>query len=468
MAGALTRFAAAAGARVEFRWRRLTVARGAAREQREPGGATPAGGTGGWAWDSGSGGSTGGTGGATPSGGTGGTTGDGGWPVDPALWKTPAWNPPGCNFLQATEPVKAVPATPWVACDNGVAGCQLLETSLVPGEKTAAHSKFGALNNARRQNGSTYFSGVLMLGTYDHAATVYALDATPLAVWRAPDTLANGCTVAESTFGEHGGVSSRFRYRVVVGESAVRIIYGELPALLGPNPSYLDMDKSVTGLELFTVNHVRFSSTMMALYTGLNPHVYVWPYSGTPTQIPKPADVSEQHSPIVIGSEVVFTRYGSPTSTGFAVRRANGNVDMLHTKPTAWAAKLRKDDANYVWQELTDTGILELWTSPLTKPVTAFQPKLVRVVESASGSFVGAAFGEGWWVYRKDIDTLRAVRISDGHWVDMPPPKDKGWIEPFAVVEGEVWANVQHVPGTANGVSSIVRVPIASLGAPKP
>ncbi|MBX3131130.1 MAG: hypothetical protein KF718_30705 [Polyangiaceae bacterium] len=429
------------------------------------GGAT--GGTGGWQWDSAAGGSTGGSGGATPAGGTGGATADGGWPVDPSVWKTPAWNPAVCNYLQAKDPKKALPAMTWTDCANGVAGCQMLDTSLVPGEKTAAHSKLGALNHAVRQGGKTLFAAGVMLGTYDHAAAVFALDATPLAVWRSADTLI-GCSVGDSTFGEDGGVSSRFGYPVVSGERAHRVIYGELPALLGANPSYLDMDKSVTNNPLFTVNHVRFSATMMALYTGLSPHVYVWDYSGKPLQIPRPADVSEQHSPIVIGSEVVFTRYGSPTSTGFAVRRTNGAVDVLHNRPTAWAAKLRKDDANYVWQELTDTGILELWTSPLTKPVTAFLPKLVRVVESPSGNFVRAAFGEGWWVYYKDIDTLRAVRISDGHWVDMPPPKDKGWTEPFAVVEGEVWANLQHVPGTSSAVSSIVRVPIASLGAPKP
>lgn len=432
-----------------------------------PDGASATGATGGWGWDSGTGGSTGGSGGATPTGGTGGTTADGGWPVDPTLWKTPAWNPPGCNFLQATDPKKAIPATPWTTCNNGVTGCQMLDTSLVPGRSSVAHSKFGALNNARRHNGSTYFSGVLMLGTKDHAATVYALDATPLAVWRGPDTV-TGCTVSESSFGEDGGVNSRFGYRVGPGVSSHRIIYGELPALLGTTPQYLDMDKSVTGLELFTVSNVRFSSSMFALQTGLSPHIYTWNYSGKPVQIPRPADVSDQFMPIVVGSEVVFSRYGTPTSTGFAVRRQNGNLEVLHTRPTAWAVGLATDAANYVWQELTNSGVLELWTSPLTNPVTAFQPKLVRVVEGTGGKLVSAAFGEGWWVYYKDIDTLRAVRISDGHWVDMPPPKDKGWIEPFAVVDGEVWANVQHVPGTSNGVSSIVRVPIAALGTPKP
>ncbi|MBX3131547.1 MAG: hypothetical protein KF718_32820 [Polyangiaceae bacterium] len=431
------------------------------------GGGSATGGTGGWQWDSAAGGTTGGTGGTPPTGGTGGSATDGGWPVDPTVWKTPAWNPPGCNFLQATDPEKAIPATPWVGCGNGVTGCQMLDTTLVPGRATVAHSKLGGLNHVERKAGVTRFSTALMLGTYDHVAAVFALDATPLAVWRAADTLV-GCSVGDSTFGEDGGVSSRFGYPVVPGERAHRIIYGDLPVLLGAAPTYLDMDKSVTGLELFTVNHVRFSSSVLALWTAFNMQVYVWPYSGKPVQVPKPADVSEQHSPIVVGSEVVFTRYGSPTSTGFAVRRANGDMDVLHTKPTAWAAKLRTDGSHYVWQELSDTGVLELWTSPLTKPVTAFQPKLVRVVESASGKFVDTAFGEGWWVYRKDIDTLRAVRISDGHWVDMPPPKDKGWIEPFAVIDGEVWANVQHVPGTANGVSSIVRVSIASLGAPQP
>ncbi len=255
---------------------------------------------------------------------------------------------------------------------------------------------------------------------------------------------------------------------MVPGERAHRIIYGELPALLGANPSYLDMDKSVTGLELFTVSDVRFSNSMFALQTGLSPHVYTWNYAGKPVQIPRPTDVAEQHSPIVLGSEVVFSRYGTATSTGFAVRRENGNVEVLHTKSTAWSTFLERDSASYVWQELTTGGVLELWTSPLTVPVAPFQPTLVRVVDATSGNFVAAAFGEGWWVYYKDIDTLRAVRISDGHWVDMPPPKDKGWIEPFAVVDGEVWANVQHVPGTSNGVSSIVRVPIAALGTPKP
>ncbi|HMR78119.1 MAG TPA: hypothetical protein PKD61_23575, partial [Polyangiaceae bacterium] len=343
-----------------------------------------------------------GSGGTGALGGSGGTLADGGgWQPNPADWKTPTWNPPQCNYLQAVDASKALPPMPWIDCDNGIGGCVYLDTSAVPGKTTVVGAKLGNLMEVTRRSNQTRFSTPLALGTNDIVAAVYDLDG-PLAAWRAPNML-TGCFIGDARFGETQGASVRVHYKVSSNELRSRVVFDESDEMISAEPKYVDINESVTGSLLATVNQVQFSKDLMAFRLIAPTVLYTWTFAGKPQLLPRPLDVSEDHSPIVYGKELLFTR----EFKGLAVRHPSGAVEMLHTKPNVWSALFRTDYVDIAWQELGQNGVLELWTSPFATSPAAFQARKVRVVEGIADNLVSSAFGEGWWVYRKSVDTLR-------------------------------------------------------------
>jgi len=145
---------------------------------------------------------------------------------------------------------------------------------------------------------------------------------------------------------------------------------------------------------------------------------------------------------------------------------------MLYQKPGVWVSWLASDGTDVVWQELTQydggSGKLELWASPRADDPSSFNP---RKVASLPGSFfvVGGYSGGGYYPFYLDDGTVRAVPLSDGAHIDVPAPPGYGWINPWGVVNGEIWCPV-HIPRNAGlGVPrSIARIPLASLGTPTP
>ncbi|MEZ4220181.1 MAG: hypothetical protein R3B13_04565 [Polyangiaceae bacterium] len=409
-------------------------------------------------------GATGGAGAAVSGGtggGTGGSTADGGgWQPNPADWKTPAWNPTGCNYLQAIDAKQALPPMPWVECDNGVSGCIYLDTSLVPGRASVVGSKVAHVSEVTTVNGPTQFTLLFFLATYDHAAVILDLKG-PIAAWRAPDSL-TGCALGEARFGQTPGASLRPFHKLSGGGIASQVVYGSVESMLSGQPAWLDFDNGPAAFA--SIMEVHFSKDLMAFLTLAPKALYTWDYAGEPKAIPKPAGVSEDVTPIVSGKELLFTR----EFKGLAVRHDGGSVELLHSKPGVWVTGLQSDYVDLTWEELDQNGILEAWTSPFATSAAAFKPRKIRVVDGIQNTLVASAMGEGWWVYRKDEVTLRAVRISDGYWVDAPPPKGMGFQQPIDVVDGEIWSILRPTPNVVSANNSIVRVPIASLGTPKP
>lgn len=213
-------------------------------------------------------------------------------------------------------------------------------------------------------------------------------------------------------------------------------------------------------------------ASIVALEVGVNPFVYTWDYStAKPELIPRPPDVQEDYGVIVKGSEVVFLRdSGLATARAFAVRHADGTVENLFQKPSVWSAFLRSDGTSFCWQELSqsDAGsVLEVWKSPFTTVPAGFKAEKLASIPGAE-VFVQAGLAGGYWVYRMNEQTLRAIRVSDGKHLDVQAPPGFGWIVPFGVVNGEIWAQIHVVPGTDGNPYSVARVPLASLGEPVP
>jgi hypothetical protein len=425
---------------------------------------------------SGSGGTLGGgggTGGGAVGGADSGTGGDAAIDVAPDAfgddWELAPWNPPECQILRAKDLAKAVPPLVWKDCENGIAGCVYLDTSGIPGTPYANGDKLNADYQVARMGTSTYFSITPIFGKYDNGVVLYELGVGPRAAWKS-DQNATHCSVSYLRFGTTGGAALSF------GESGGNevvndIVYSKDDVLGIDSASLLKVDKTVTGNSLAGVFDLHFSSSLMAFEMGLDRLIYTWDFGpGKPQLIPRPSDIAEDYAAIVKGSETVFVRDSSmPTARAFAVRHADGTVENLYQKPSVWAIGLLGDDTDFVWQEQDPTsGAVELWTAPWTTSSASFAPKKVRAIDGLGGYLAAAGYsGDKWWIYYKDDTTLRAVRITDGAWLDAPAPKGFGWLlRPFGVVNGEIWASI-HLPPSTQTRYSVARVPIASLGTPQ-
>ncbi len=427
----------------------------------------------------GSGGSSGASvdaGGAGGSGATGGSSTDGSADAAPDVagdsytegWELAPWNPPGCQILRAVDLAKAVPPLVWKDCDNGVVGCQYLDTSMLEGTPNKNGDKLGPGFKVAKSSGKTFFSIAVIFALYQGGLVTYEVDAGPRAAWRSDST--TPCVLGRFNFGVESG-SALTVSSTVTNEIASVVLYNKSDPTSPDQGSSFIIDKTLTQNSLAGVFGVEFSSTLMALEMGLDALLYVWDFgSGKPKLIPRPPDIAEDYRPIVQGNEMAFIRDSAiTTARNFAVRHADGTIETLYKKSSVWAIDLHGDGVDYAWQELNETtNVLELWSSPFTMSPASFQPKKVRTIEDAT-TLVRAGFsGEGWWVYYKDDATLRAVRLSDGMWLDAAAPSGFGWVTPFGVVNGEIWSTIHVAPGSVATVYSIARVPIASLGTPKP
>ncbi|MCA9592762.1 MAG: hypothetical protein KC776_05610 [Myxococcales bacterium] len=385
-------------------------------------------------------------------------------------WAPAPWNPPGCQFLTATELGDAGPPLIWKDCNNGVSGCVVLDTSFIAGWVNGGiESKLNTPFGAKREATTTLFFLTPQFGKYVNGVAVYELGVGLRGAWQS-DQQATHCGVGSLYWGRDGGVvlgaaggdGTEVISYVLRADTVEALNAGDL----------LTVDKNVTGKTLLAVRDVDFSSQLMALGMIPDSLIYTWDFSAqAPQVIPRPVDVKEDYRAIVKGSEVVFLR-DSPIATArsFAVRHAGGSVENLCQKPSVWATDLRGDDSTLAWQELDQTtGVLELWSAPWPTTPGSFSPKKVRTIDGAQGLVPAGYSGEEYWVYVKDTATLRAVRLSDGAWLDAPAPAGFGWVTPYGVVNGEIWATTYDAPsGKPWAITSLARVPIASLGTPQP
>ncbi len=384
-------------------------------------------------------------------------------------WELAPWNPPGCQILRAVDLGTTVPPLVWKDCNNGVAGCKYLDTSMLEGTPNKNGDKLATDFEVATVGGKVFFSIAPIFALYLNGLAIYEVGVGPRAAWKSDNT--TSCALSHVRFGLDGGAALIATQILDATSISTTIQYNHSdPGELDLVPS-LKIDKSITGNSLAGVFGLQFSKTFMALEMGVDALLYVWDFGpGQPKLIPRPPDITEDYRPIVQGNEMAFIR-DSPITTArhFAVRHSDGSIETLYEKSSVWAIDLHGDGVDYAWQELNEnTNVLELWSSPFTMSPASFQPKKVRTIDGATNLVRAGFSGEGWWVYYKDDATLRAVRLSDGMWVDAAAPSGFGWVTPFGVVNGEIWSTIHVAPGTVATVYSIARVPITSLGTPKP
>lgn len=415
------------------------------------------------------GGGSGGTSiGGKDAGGTGGAAGDAAAIDAGAGWAPAPWSPPGCQILRATDLASAVPPLVWKDCGNGVTGCVYFDSSSIPGHPIKITDKISQAFDVARRTGTTLLTIIAKYGTFEGGPIVYELGYGARAAWKS-DKAGTGCSAGGILFGGEQGAAISFG-RSLGDEIVSYVLYSKMESWDLDGSPLLTVDKTTTGNPLAGVVRLKFSSSLMALEMGLDPFIYVWDFGpGKPVLIPRPADVAQDYGAIVKGSEVVFVRY-SPDGAArtFAVRHPDGQVEKLYQKPSVWADHLASDGNDFTWQELNlATKVNELWTAPWTTSPGSFAPKKVRTVDGAQQFVLAGYRGAQWWVYRKDESILRAVRLTDGAYLDVPAPPGFGWITPLGVVDGEIWAPIFVAPGSDSTTYSVARVPIASLGTPK-
>lgn len=445
------------------------------------------GGGGSGAADAGTGGSppdtgTGASGGLGGSGATGGAATDAGgdvWTTDPTAWKTPSWNPPECdNLFRAVDLAKALPPLSWVPCNNGIAGCRLMDTSMLPG--LGAHNpneKLGALPGVYQYGSRTIFTVGVNFGWHDNAEVMYELDKGAIAAWRTTDLDTKPCLIGRAYLWK-GGVLQQLNIGLEAGtlKNKGLLHYGPVDPIANDTAPSIWIDQTVTGNPYKLVLSGELGVSQMALEIGPGGStIYVWDMaSGKPVPIPKPPGSWDDYRITVKGAEVLFERDSGQSESGIALRHSDGSVVMLYQKPNDSVGWLASDGSDVVWQELTlndagSSGKLELWTSPWADDAASFKPRKVYTFASSNEFALGGYSGGGWYPYRLDDGTLRAVRLSDGAYIDVPAPPGHGWMNPWGVVNGEIWS-LMHIPrGAGLGIpNTIARIPVASLGAPTP
>ncbi len=374
-------------------------------------------------------------------------------------------------MLRAVDPEKALPPLAWLPCENGVSGCVLMDTSMLPGDGTYdPNAKLGPLAGVYHYPTRTLFTVGINFDKYDKVEALYQLGKGAIAAWRANNK--DNCWIGRAYLGSAGVIQST-NHDLSDTEGEELLHYGPVDQIVADTAPSVKIDKSVTGVGLRGTIRGQLGSTRMALEVIPYSTVYVWDMVGPkPIAIPKPTGINEDLHLTLRGDEVLFERDGDLSVAGIAIQHADGSVEMLYQKPGVWVSWLASDGVDVVWQELTQYdgggGKLELWTSPWASHKASFKPR--KVADLPGSLFVrGGYSGGGWYPFYFDDGTLRVIRISDGAHVDVPAPPGYGWIDPWGVVDGEIWATV-HVPrdGGFGVVHSIARVPVASLGNPTP
>lgn len=384
---------------------------------------------------------------------------DGGWALAP-------WNPPGCEMLQALSPSTALPPMTWHQCPGGLAGCLYFDTdAFVAFDSQTPKGKLGAGVHVTNAAGMTRFVLSVGLGPGMTALAVYELPAGPVAYWKENDT-SQDCRL--TGFDVNGSQLAVEVLRLSGGGS--RVVFGEMNDLLAGTGPLLDLNKSTVGSDVM-VHDVTWSQQVMALGVNIAPKVYTWTFGSQPPQlIQEPMTISEDLVSAVVGGNVLLERDGTPEARGIWVRTPDGAVTPLYQKPSVYIGHVASDGKDILWQEsVTDDGgeHCELWTAPWTTDPASFTPHELRKLGDL-GWYHAFFFAEGWYVVTEGDAILRAVRASDGAYVEAAPPDGYGWIRPWGVLNGEIWVTLHQQPGGLGVVNTVARVPIASMGVPKP
>lgn len=188
----------------------------------------------------------GGSSGASGSAGSPTDAGGDAWATNPTAWKTPPWNPPGCNVPRAVDLAKDLPPLSWVPCNDGVKGCVLMNASLLPGAGSFnPNMKLGALAGVHRYGTRTIFTVGVAFGEYGGAEVMYELGKGPIAASRTTDGdschmgrayLWTGGVLQQTNLAPDGGLAQLIRSRSV-------------DQLVADTARSLRMDGTVTGTQ---------------------------------------------------------------------------------------------------------------------------------------------------------------------------------------------------------------------------
>ena len=248
-----------------------------------------------------------------------------------------------------------------------------------------------------------------------------------------------------------------------------RIAYGSVDEFRAQRPSLLDGTMAEFGHYVLAV---RFNDQIMTIEAGLGTAVSVWDFGpGRPQRIPKPPNVTLDTSTFVVGPRVMWYREGTSPRQSLSLRHSDAVVETLYSAPDLRFSGERTDGTVIVWQEyLRDSDSasrLAIRKSSWVSRASDFRPEILRDNLVLSNQFAAASLGEGWYVYRQDDATVRLVRVSDGVYLEAKAPTGFGFSEVQGVVGGEVWASLHALPGAYRGYT-LMRVPVSSLGVPKP
>lgn len=408
----------------------------------------------------------GGLGGTSAGGSDGGMGGAGGSAGSMIGWSLATWSPDWCDVYEADDPSKALPPEKWLDCANGVAGCVYLDTENYAYFNNTPGERLGSNEVIVSPTGSVLLAFFYAYSTLDYAGALYEVAKGPRAAWRA--TVTQSCTF-------HGVRVSPNHFSVHLGSAEnnvvrSRVAYGTLTSGKPAVGGTIDVSQPLVG-QFQGVVEARLSSGLTALQIAIPGDIVVSTYPPATLEVlPRDPNKIGQHSQLVVnGSELIFNAQGNPSDSAIMGRQSDGTLVELYQNPTATFGLVEGDSERIVWQVLTPNGASgtknELYTALWTTNPTAFTP--VKVRDLPPGDFVRAGYAGGWFVYYHDDATLRAIRVSDGKYVDAPAPAGFGWVSPHGVFNGELYATIHIPPPGAGAEYSIARVPIAALGTPQ-
>lgn len=385
---------------------------------------------------------------------------------DPDMeWAEVGWNPNDCELLHTKSKSVGLGKLNWLECNSPIKGCRYLDVSGIEGAPSYPKEKFFGFSPITLEDGTLRLALVAIFDSY-RIHGVFDEEGEQLIAWKADKT----CGAHPVQAHPDGRISLAVTQYDDKGDfAASRFVFGDIETLLGRSPSIVDVTaddmwgRRVEG-NLTRVYRGVLGPRMVAFYAAAPPRVLAWNYKERPTRIDIPDSILEQSNPILVGDEIVFETYGHPETRGFSVRRVDGTVEMLYQKPSVWPAELYGDRENVVWQESINLGdgtySVELWTAPLSTkgPWSARKVATLGPREMYQGRY-----GEGYFAFRVDGDTLGLIRTSDGARFDIAPPPEFGWVWASGVVAGEVWALVHLHPGGYSLRHTVVRIPIDSI-----
>jgi len=155
------------------------------------------------------------------------------------------------------------------------------------------------------------------------------------------------------------------------------------------------------------------------------------------------------------------------TSTALYAWTESHGVELLRTPTTgAYLHDLSADESTLIWLESTNfdspSAVTNLYTSPFASTLATFAPHAVMTIPCSE--FCESKMSDGYAVVGLDSLTVNVshqllLRLSDGAYWNFDAEPGPAGIGKF--LNGEIWLS-----GTAEGGDSIIRISLASLGAP--